>query len=244
MTFCFERGFLPKTITTYIAGLNYYHKLSGFYDITHVFVISKLLEGCRRNRLSRDNRAPLTKPLLKAVCSILPEVCYDTYETKMFSSVFTLAYFGLFRVSELVAVSSSRVGFPIEYSDLSFSGNKYVSIRLRHSKTNHSGRPIILKIPKEIGQICPVRMLTEFVIIRPRHQGVLFCHRDSSVVTRTQFSAVLNKCIGRLGLSGTYRTHSFRIGRASDLASAGLNSQAIMKLGRWTSNSYKLYIRA
>lgn len=51
MSFCFEKGLSPKSISTYIAGINYYHKLCGFYDLSNVFLIRKLLEGCHRSRI-------------------------------------------------------------------------------------------------------------------------------------------------------------------------------------------------
>ena len=38
-------------------------------------------------------------------------------------------------------------------------------------------------------------------------------------------------------------THSFRIGAASALSSAGVPESAIQILGRWASNSYRTYIR-
>ena len=75
MAFCFEKGLSPKTISTYVAGLNYYHKLSDFYDFKDIFIVHKLLEGCRRSRITFDNLAPLTMRILVSVCDLLPSVC-------------------------------------------------------------------------------------------------------------------------------------------------------------------------
>lgn len=245
MAFCFEKGHSPKTITTYIAGLNYYHKLYGFYDINNVFMVNKLLEGCRRNRITNDCRAPLTIRTLVSVCDSLPSVCYNIYENKLFESLFTLAYYGLFRVSELVTSSGMQAENVLSLSDLTFVGQKeYAVIKLRHFKTNQRGTPVLLKIPRETGDLCPVNALFEFVSIRPRSKGPLFCHADGSPVTRTQFSAVLTKCVNQSNLSDAHFTsHSFRIGRATDLATKGYPSSVIMKLGRWTSQAFRLYIR-
>ncbi|XP_053391508.1 uncharacterized protein LOC123530881, partial [Mercenaria mercenaria] len=84
IAYSFEKGQSPKTISTYVAGLNYFHKLHGFYDLLSVFIISKLLEGCRRNRPTRDNRAPLTKDKLITVGNVLPTICYTDYEPNYF----------------------------------------------------------------------------------------------------------------------------------------------------------------
>ncbi|KAH3876406.1 hypothetical protein DPMN_000246 [Dreissena polymorpha] len=39
------------------------------------------------------------------------------------------------------------------------------------------------------------------------------------------------------------RTHSFRIGRATDLATQGITTETIMVLDRWKSTAYESYIR-
>ena len=245
VAFCFENGHSPNTISTYVAGINYYHKLSGYYDLMEIFVINKLIEGCKRGRICRDNRAPLTKSILALVCNTLPLVCYNNYEQKLFSALFVFAYFGLFRVSELVCSFYERLEDILCLSDLSFvENNKYIIIQLRRFKTNQRGTPTFLKLPRENGELCPVRALSEYVFLRPRSQGPLFCHSDKTPVTRSQFNAVLSRCIGLTNYRGScFKSHSFRIGRATDLSAQGYSTSVIMKLGRWKSESYRLYIR-
>ncbi|XP_060590037.1 uncharacterized protein LOC132745207 isoform X1 [Ruditapes philippinarum] len=245
ISYCFERGMASKTITTYVAGLNYFHKLSGFYDISKIFMVSKLLEGCKKSRKSHDNRAPITKQVLKILCDMLPLCCYNAYETRLFTTLFIFAYFGLFRISELVVPKVLESRDVLWNSDISIIDNSKVLICLRHSKTNKTGVPVYLKLPKEKDNLCPVNALSNFLSMRPKTQGPLFIHNDSSPVTGTQFSAVLSKCVlrARLSFGCCYKTHSFRIGRATDLAIMGVPAKAIMKAGRWNSDCYKLYIR-
>ena len=246
IAYCFEQGLAPSTISTYVAGINYHHKLNSWIDISELFIVKKLLEGCKRSRKRSDKRAPITKQLLQQLCSCLHLVCYNQYETRLFTAAFTLAYFGLFRVSELVASDRSMVSRPLAASDISISDDKSsVTITLRSSKTNPIGPPTCIKLPSDDRHtICPVRATDQFLFVRPKNSGNLFCHANGSPVTRTQFAAVLNKAIkqSNLGIS-IFRTHSFRIGRATDLARAGVPTSAIMQLGRWQSNAYKTYIR-
>lgn len=246
ISFCFERGNSPKSIKTYISGLNYWHKLHGWYDICANFVIVKLLEGCSRARKIKDNRAPITKGILQILLGKLQKVCYNDYETKLFSAIWTLAYFGLFRVSELVASSSFRKYNQLLIGDIQFPKNmQSVSLRLNRSKTNQSCSPNVIKIPAENeSALCPVKALTTYLKMRPNLSGPLFCHADGKAVTRSQFSSVLSKCIFEASLNTScYKTHSFRIGRATDLAALGLSETAIKAMGRWSSSAYKLYIR-
>lgn len=194
-----------------------------------------------------DKRAPLTKAILMASCSVLPLVCYNNYEATLFKSLFVLAYFGLFRVSELIAPSNTVTGFTLQYSDVTFDSTmQAVEVKLYTYKTNQRGVPVTIKLPSEDNEptICPVRATQAFSAIRPKILGAFFCHSSGKPVTRQQLSAVLTKCIAKTTFSSAhYRTHSFRIGRASDLAVQGVPMDSIMKLGRWHSQAYKLYIR-
>jgi hypothetical protein len=157
----------------------------------------------------------------------------------LFTSLFTLAYFGLFRVSELVTSYKGQETGPLTNSDVSFINSDYVIISLRNFKTNQRGKLITLKIPKESGAICQVRALLDYVLHKPQNQKFFFCHQDGVSVTKTQFCAVQG-----YQLSNNFKSHSFRIGRASDLAAQGYSAEVIMKLGRWASSCYKLYIRS
>lgn len=244
ISYCFEKGLSPKSISTYVAGINYYHKLHGFYDLNGIFIVKKILEGCHRSRSTRDKRAPLTKHVLLAVCRSLTEVCFDSYEVKLFHSLFTLAYFGMFRVGELVNTNKHQQGNALLNEDVQITRDSSIIIRLNLFKTNQRGKPVYLKVPSDVGYICPVKAIKEFMAVRPNIRGSLFCHSDGSVVTRTQFSAVLAKAINKTRfLRAQYRTHSFRIGRATDLASDGYPSEIIRKLGRWSSDCVNLYLR-
>ena len=66
------RGLAPSTIARYVAGVGFYHKLHGHPDTTNDFVVSKLLEGCRRDRRNFDQRTPITVPILIRILGALP----------------------------------------------------------------------------------------------------------------------------------------------------------------------------
>lgn len=246
VTYCFEKGLSPKTITTYIAGLSFYHKLRNWSDISEIFVIKKLLEGCRRSRSSIDLRRPISINMLAELVNILSRVCYSSYETKLFSAIFLLAYFGLFRVSELVETRGCHADRALQSYDVKFGvDKKSINVSIRSHKTKQTGLPTVLRIPCESNSaLCPVCSLREFCAIRPLFTGPLFCHINRQPVTRTQFSGVLDKCVKKSSFNcGLYKSHSFRIGRATQLASMGLSGENIMKMGRWRSNAYVSYLR-
>ncbi|MEW8547290.1 MAG: tyrosine-type recombinase/integrase [Candidatus Thiodiazotropha sp.] len=243
---CFEIGFAPSTISTYMAGLSFFHKMNNWYDPSELFIVKKLLEGCHRSRKRADNRAPVTPQILRAICNAIPQLCYNQYEASLFQAAYLLAYFGLFRVSELVHTDCRHFGRALQLSDVKFDvGHTAVILTIRCSKTNQSGQPESLRIPCEPDPgLCPVCALLRYFSLRSKVDGYLFQHQNGAPLTRGQFSAVLAKCIMHSPFrSSKILSHSFRIGRATELAAKGIAHDAIMQMGRWRSSSFQGYIR-
>lgn len=243
---CYEKGFSPATIATYCSGISFHHKINSWTDPTDTFVVKKLLEGCRRSRKRTDDRAPISQKLLACITKTLSDICYGSYECTLFSAAYTLAYFGLFRVSELVFTKATVSDRPLLFSDISFDNDRSVlQVCIRKCKTNQNGNPIKLHISASTGDsICCIKNMMAYLKVRPAGQGYLFCHKNNTPLTRYQFSSILSKAIKKIGLPSTqFKTHSFRIGRASDLAARGVSMETIKQMGRWHSDSYKKYIR-
>lgn len=229
-----------------MGGIAFYHKIHGWYDPRTVFIIKKLLEGCNRLKKTKDVRAPILRSSLKLICNQLAAVCVDAYETILFKAVYQLTYFGLFRVSELVQTSVSDNEKPLKVEDVTFTPDRTsMTVRIRQSKTNQKGQPTFLNFPCECdSDLCPVCAVINYCQIRPKTNGLFFIHKNCKALTRYQFSAVLAKAIreAKIG-SQHFRAHSFRIGRATQLASDGVPMHIIQKLGRWRSTAVKTYIR-
>lgn len=245
ISYCFEVGYSPATIRLYTAGICYQHKLRNWPDPSDYFIVKKLLEGCKRLRCSQDSRVPITQAILHKICQLLSRVAYSVYEAQMFRAVYSLAYFGLFRVSELVftTVTPNRA---LQLDDMHFDDSfQALIIRIRSSKTNQAGPPVMVRIPRsDHSSICCVRLMQAFMRARQAIGGFLFCHANGAPLTRSQFSGVLSKVLNHAGMpSSKYRSHSFRIGRASELAIQGVPDDVIKQLGRWSSGAYKKYLR-
>jgi hypothetical protein len=61
--------------------------------------------------VSRDTRRPIALPLLENIVNVLPHLCFSNFETALFQSAFTLAFFALLRVSEVVALENNYITF-------------------------------------------------------------------------------------------------------------------------------------
>lgn len=246
ISFCFESGYSPSTLTTYLSGISFFHKLNSLEDTTTAFIVKKLLEGCRRTRPRHDVRAPITDSILGKLCSVLPELCFSRYESVLFKAAYLTAYFGLLRVSEVVFTSQIQADRPLLRTDVQFDDeSRALLISIRVSKTNQAGPPTILRIPFSADpSLCCVTAVQQFLKYRPTNGFYFFCHQNGRPLTSYQFSGVFAKAVQVLGLPPRlYTSHSFRIGRASDLAAKGLLCETIKKLGRWRSRAVESYIR-
>ena len=80
--------------------------------------------------------------------------------------------------------------------------------------------------------------------ISPKTENAnLFIHLNGKSLTRYQFKAIMFKALQFTQTIGHFKSHSFRIGGATHLASLGTEESRIMAAGRWKSNAYTKYIR-
>jgi hypothetical protein len=102
IAYMFRLELSHSTINCYISGLSFHHKTSNLLtDNTQLFVVRKLIEGVKRSKRQLDKRLSITIKLLLRILAILPCVCSSRYEAKLFLSVFSLAFYVLFRVGKL-----------------------------------------------------------------------------------------------------------------------------------------------
>ena len=239
-----------STVSTYLSALSYAHKLNNVIDNTKSFLVTKLLQGFRRkNPTKPDIRIPITFDLLKKLISSLQWICHSDYESYMFASTFSLAYFALLRVGEFaVTTTDNESGHALDLRDISFlDKNTVLHANIRSSKTDQKRSSIKLILTKQENvSVCPIFLLHRYLSIRFSGQNgseKLFVHFNGKPLTKYQFCAMLEKSLKFCEIPLHIRSHSFRIGRASDLAKEGIDDEAIKKLGRWKSSCFERYIR-
>ena len=126
VSFCYQKGYSPASVTTYMSAISFVHKLRNIDDPIESFVIRKILEGFRRLQSKKDLRAPITEDILIRIVQSLPFICYNRYELALFHSVYSLAFFGLLRVGELVFTDQRQSGYPLMFEDISITSNKMI----------------------------------------------------------------------------------------------------------------------
>ena len=128
-------------------------------------------------------------------------------------------------------------------SDILFSeGNQYIVFCLKQSKTDieHIGVQIILATTGE--KTCPVAALVRLYILNPQPTNFPLFRLSSGAFSRFSVVTALKKWLFLAGLEqADYSGHSFRKGAAQHAADHGMLDEMIQKLGRWTSNTFRLY---
>ncbi|XP_041377324.1 LOW QUALITY PROTEIN: uncharacterized protein LOC121389741 [Gigantopelta aegis] len=100
-------GLSDATARAYTEAISFKCKMLGLQDPTKNFIVVKVLEGMKRVKHRPDTRLPITSNLLAQLITALPHICSNSYEEKLFTSAYTLAFFGFLRVGEL-AVSTGK----------------------------------------------------------------------------------------------------------------------------------------
>ena len=239
-----------STVNTYISGISHVHKLYSMEDNTKSFFVGKLIEGMKRKTpRKKDLRMPISLDLLTKLIGALSYICQSSYETKLFASAFSLAFFGLLRVGEFTSENKGIPGFHvIKFHDISIQNNERgeeLHLKICSSKTDQAGNSTTLIICQQTNSIiCPVRLMKSYLNVRQLAvESQLYVHFDDTRLTRYQFSAVLKKCLSFCEVPGHFKPHSFRIGGATEAKRLGINDDTIKQWGRWSSSVYLNYIR-
>ena len=235
-----------QTIKVYLASIQYYNIVLGHHiSITAMDRLFYLLRGIHRSlgdSRTRIPRQPITLPQLRRLVHFIQYNTYNPHDSAMLTSVVTLAFFGLLRVSKYT--SPTRASYDpahtLLYSDIFLTSPlRVAAIRIKASKTDPFKSGCIVRVGVIQDDVCPVTALHRYHSSHLSCQGPLYVFSSSVFLTRNHITSLLRTCFPN---APTINSHSFRIGGASAAASAGVANSTIQILGRWTSDAYRRYI--
>lgn len=153
-------------------------------------------------------------------------------------------YHAALRISEVGSVSRSH--HTIQRNQVALANTasgQAIIFHFQSYKHHKSGSPPLM-VTSTNDKFCPVRAMRKYLQRRGNSQGPLFRHREGSPLFRSDIVEMLQDHIAFLGLNPSeYNTHSFRSGRATDLATKGHTVTQISLAGRWRTTSFKRYIK-
>ncbi|XP_069614324.1 integrase/recombinase xerD homolog [Ranitomeya imitator] len=237
-----ETGWSVSKINNSLSGLAFGFKLRGFTGLTKSFLVRQVVKGCRKGWKVSDGRHPVSYEVLLNLENQLEAVCSDMGEVILFRLAFSLAFFGAFRLGELVSPSRYKKG-GILRQDVDMFGDRLV-IFLRSSKTDTAGKGCrVVLFEVNSSPVCPVKCLREFLSGPGLGDCPLLVPKDGSFLSRFQFLTVFRRCLEKGGIPAkNFSGHSFRIGAATEAARRGLGDEMVQRIGRWESVRFRSYI--
>ncbi|OCT85556.1 hypothetical protein XELAEV_18023727mg [Xenopus laevis] len=236
----YREGKSKAAAITTLAAISHFSITKGRQDITNDPLIRKIMKGWARVEGPRvDKREPIVEYKLKRIMKSLGKVCSDQFEYTLFRAAFALAFWGAFRISELVPPSKKATDKGLMHHQGRMQEGKLL-VYIRRSKTGQLGKGTWVGIGKTAGLTCPVKACQDYMRVHPAEGQLLLIHKDSTPMSAFQFRQVLKKAVFANGWDPKkFGSHSFRIGAAM----RGETVVRIKRIGRWQSRAYKKYIR-
>jgi integrase len=208
-----------------------------------------IVNGAKNNLKPKLVREPITHDLLKRMV----QHCDDSFDGMTMRAAMCVAFAGFLRVgdftyakwdpsSHLTAISRNHVSFT----------NDTVTLLLPKSKTDATAKGTHIPMAATNDAICPRTSLAKLFTAYPSPpNSPLFARGQASgynlgiMFTRTWFVENIRIYLSKCGMDPSkYNSHSFRRGAAHSATAAGIAESEIQVLGRWASDSYKLYTGA
>ena len=249
ITYLVKRGLQSSTVKSYISAIKAVLRDDGYEIDNGKLMLGSLIKACRLVNDKVRTRLPIKQKLLEILLFEIQRI----YSSKPFleivyKTIFSLAYYGLFRIGELTTGTH-----PVKACDVHVGQNKYKMLFvLRTSKTHgKEARPQKVKITatKSVKSFfCPFTLTRTYMNMRGDYVNntePFFIFRNKIPVQPSHVRQVLRKCLQAINLNPkAYSLHSFRIGRTSELVNNfNWTLPRVKSAGRWKSNAVYKYIR-
>lgn len=250
------------TINSLLSALRTWHQEEGYYlsELPPEVIKTLLLgKGNLDAAIAREEgqRQPVYLEHLEVLkCFLELDEMKPESEKALIWSVSTLAFWGSFRICELLPSQSNSVD---PRYDLMYKNVRIVKRRVKGKK-----RKIILvdlKSPKEgrsntnnvtvevfdnDSDYCPVKAFEKYVENYgglSRKNACFRLRRTGLAYRQRRFNEELRKYFDPIVKYGKVRGHSFRAGLSTLLAEKGFTEKQIISMGRWSSSAYKRYVK-
>jgi len=234
----------PRTIASYLSGI--VSELESFYPHIHISrkhpLVVRALKGAKR-LYSQPVNQKRALTILDLERFIIAQPSTLSYDKTLFITILLTGFFGLFRLNELLYPDNAKLRDPRKLmlrSSFSVSSSSFTGLLPGHkADAFFTGHQIL--IHKRDGPVNPVHFFSLYLSNRDHlFPGFipLWLRSDGSVPTRSWFMSILKSTFPD-NVAGS----SLRAGGASWLASLGASGDLIQAAGRWSSDSYKIYIR-
>ena len=253
--FLANKGIAAQSIRTYLSALRNAQISMGYpdpRDRSSLAILKRVQAGIRRAQASSASndkriRLPITTSMLRSVRAKLEAT--QEAEKELVWAVATLAFFGFFRLGELL-LDRDAAYTPtahLSWGDIAADSRddpSMLRVHLKRSKCDQFGMGVDVFVGRTRCELCPVAAVLSYLAVRGSSQGPIFIDSRQQPLTKAKFVARIRNILAEAGYpSHQFAGHSFRIGAATAAAQAGIEDSTIQALGRWHSSAFLTYIR-
>ena len=255
-----------STVKSYVSAIKHVLKSDGYDWDDGKILLNTITKSCKLKNDRLKVRLPIQKGLLELILfKIQRKYSNQQYIEAMYISAYLLQYYGLLRVGEvaesphsikavnvhearihnrllLILYTSKTHGLHSAPQKIRIVGNKAIEVQ---NSNNYTSRYQMKK--HQLAKFCPVEWTRKFIELRAHISNTnenFFILSDGSNLKPEMLRNMLRDIIQTFDLeSHLYDTHSFRIGRATDLYKSGSSIETIKEIGRWKSNAVYKYLK-
>lgn len=247
-----SRSLAPSSIQVYVAAVGSLHRKLGYRVPTHNNPrLQLVLRGAKRAhvRATRSTREPITGPILRRLLTAIKDTrSLSGHDKRLLAAAFSLAFFGMLRISELTPPSTGGFNHRIHPTrDCVDLRSGWYTFHIKRSKTDQLQHGAMVHISQSGSKLCPVRAMRNYLQSGKsqwQDKDPLFIFSNNKLLTRRSCLKHLRHFLQRVGYPPSlYNMHSF-IGAATHAAHLGMPSHHIKLLGRWRSAAYQRYSRS
>ena len=172
VSYLVEQNRKSSTIKSYISGIKALLREDGIELSEDTYLITSLTKACKLQNECVRVRFPIHKELLLELLDQIDEI-YDTqpYLRSLYQSLFSTAYYGMFRVGALTTGSH-----PVLTKDVHIAENKPKILFVLHTSKTHGkdSKPQMIKISvtridkhkSSFNWKCPFHLLKKYLALR------------------------------------------------------------------------------
>ena len=247
-----EQGLQSATIRSYISAIKSVVQDDDYEWDDNQILLTTLTRACKMTNDVVFIRRPIRRNVLEAILFEVDRVVPgQPYLIAAYRAIFALAYYGLFRIGELV-----KGDHPAKAKDVHIATNKKKILIVLHSSKTHGkhSRPQKIKIsadsPLHSQQkkwFCPFELAINYMRLRGDYKSLhdqFFVFRDNTPISAANTRKIFKITLSNLNLNVKhFDFHSLRVGRASELLKLGYSIDQIKLFGRWKSNAVFRYLK-
>ena len=234
-----EKRLSVASIRTYLSAIAFHFQSQHLRDPTKSFIITAMLKGYGKHDPKQAIRRAITSNILIKLQNNLFSSSLSRYYKLTYFFVYFMMYHAALRVSEICFTATPH--HALTFTSVHYCPNR-TSLILQLCTYKHSNRsppPIVIHCTDLVRDL-----FLKFIRLRGNYPGQLFCHPSRDPITRDSLVTQLRYQLSSLGYDPLlFNTHSFRIGKITDMHREGKSELQIRSIGRWSSSAYLKYIK-